>query len=58
MARHCIECDADMEYDKKLQLWRCPNCNLTEEGEEPLYEEEKQRYPGFKQGGPLRSQKR
>lgn len=58
MGRRCIECDVEMVYDKRLHLWRCPGCNLIEEGEEPLSEEEKHRYPGFKQGGPLRSQKR
>ena len=58
MARRCIECDAEMGYDKKLHLWSCPRCNLMEEGEEPLSEEEKQQYKSFKQGGPLRSQKR
>ena len=34
----------EMVYDKKLHLWRCPDCEYVEKGEEPLEPEKDHRY--------------
>jgi len=55
MARICIACGAEMVYEQRF--WRCPRCRAMEEGESPSGNG-KQRYRSYRQGGPLRSQKR